>query len=136
MNYEDVEITNIKSVKLLELSDKGLTAESEIQITNPNSYKLSVVDSEFDVFIKNTKLGKAYIDGNLNIKANSSDYHTIVLKSDYEDLADGALGNMIALTMGSKNIDFKVEGFIVGKAFLIRKKVKVSHQGRVPLKIF
>jgi LEA14-like dessication related protein len=135
-NYEEVEITDIKSVKLLEFSDKGLVVESEIQITNPNNFTLSVVDSDFDVYIKNKRIGKAYIDSKVKISKNSSDYHIVVLKSDYEDLASGAMTNLIALTMGSDKINFKVEGFIVGKAFLFKKKVKVSHEGIVPLKLY
>lgn len=132
-NYEDVEITNIKSVKLINFSSKGLIVESEIQISNPNSYDLSVVESEFDVYIKNNRVGKAFIDSKVEIPKNSTEYHTVVLKSEYKDLADGALGNMLALTMGSRDIDFKVEGFIVGKAFFFKKKVEVSHEGKVPL---
>lgn len=136
LTFEEVTITDIKSVKLLEFSDKGLLVESEIQITNPNSMNLSVVDSEFNVFIKNKKLAKAYIDSDLKIPKNSSEYHTVLMRSDYKDLADGALSNILALTMGRDNIQFKVEGFIVGKAFLLRKKVKVSHEATVPLKLF
>jgi len=92
-NYEEVKISDIKSVKLLEFSDKGLVVESEIQITNPNSYNLSVVDSDFEVYIKNKKIGRAYIDSKVQIPKNSSDYHVVILKSDYEDLASGAMTN-------------------------------------------
>jgi len=38
--------------------------------------------------------------------------------------------------MGSDKINFKVDGFIVGKAFLFKKKVEVSHEGIVPLKLY
>lgn len=134
--YEEVTITNIKHVKLLEFSKKGLLVESEIQINNPNSFKLSVVDSEFDVYIKGTKLAKAKIDNKISLSKNSNDYHKVVMRSDYEDFADGALMNMLTLTFGSKEVDFKVDGFITGKAFFITKKVAISHEERVPLKLY
>lgn len=135
--YEEVTIKDIKTVKLIEFSEKGLIVESEIKIINPNSYKLSIVDSEFDVFIKNKLLAKARIDNDINIPKNSSEYHKVVLKSDYKDFANGALVNMLALTMsGNDKVKFKVEGFIVGKAFLFKKKVEVSHEDVVPLKLF
>ncbi len=134
--YEEVTIERVKSVKLLEFSDKGLVVESEIQITNPNNYKLGVVDSEFDVYVKGKRLAKARIDNELSIPKNSSEYHTVVMRSDYEDFADGALMNMLAITMGGNKIKFKVDGYIVGKAFLMRKKVKISHEEEVPLKLF
>lgn len=136
VNFEEVKITGIKSVKLLEFSDKGLLVESEIQISNPNGIDLSVVDSNFDVYVKDKKLARAFIDSKLEVPKNSNEYHKVVLKSDYKDLANGALSNMMALTMGSDQIRFRVDGFIVGKAFFIRRKVKVSHEATVPLKLF
>lgn len=136
IEYKEVEITNIKHVKLLEFSKKGLIVESEIQIKNPNSFKLSVVDSDFDIFVKGSKLAKARIDNNIVLTKNSEEYHTVIMKSDYEDFADGALVKMLGLTMGSREIDFKVDGYITGKAFFIKKKVHVSHEAKVPLKLF
>jgi len=136
LNYEEVEITNIKYVKLLEFSKKGLIVESEIQIKNPNSFEISVVGSEFDIFIKGDKLAKASIKNEIVIAKNSKEYHTIVMKSDYEDFADGAMVKMLGLTFGSGEIDFKVEGDITGKAFFIKKKVHFSHAEKVPLKLF
>ena len=136
-NYEEVEIKDIKSIKLLEFSDKGLVVESVIQIYNPNSYDLNVVDSEFEVSVKNSLIGNAFIDSKVEIPANSEDYHTVVLKSNYKDLAPGALATLMTITaMGGDDIYFKVDGFIIGKAYFIKKKVHVSHEGKVPLKLF
>ena len=136
IEYKEVEITNIKHVKLLEFSKKGLIVESEIQIKNPNSFKLSIVDSDFDIFVKGSKLAKASIDNDIVLAKNSEEYHTVIMKSDYKDFADGALVKMLGLTMGSREIDFKVDGYITGKAFFIKKKVHVSHEEKVPLKLF
>ena len=137
IQYEEVEIKHIKSVKLVEFSDKGLVVESNIQIKNPNNFDLSVVDSEFDVFVKNNKIGKASIDSKVSIPSKSEAYHKVILRSDYKELAPGALPNLIALTaLGSDKIDFKVDGFITGKAFFFKKKVHVTHEGKVPLKFY
>ncbi|MBL4710877.1 MAG: LEA type 2 family protein [Flavobacteriales bacterium] len=135
--YEEVTIKDIKTVRLIEFSEKGLIVESEIKIDNPNSYKISIINSEFDIFVNNKRLAKAKIDNKISIPKNSSEYHKVILKSDYKDFASGALVNMLALTMsGNDKVKFKVEGFIVGKAFFIKKKVKVNHEDVVPLKLF
>jgi len=135
-SFEEVEITEIKYVKLLEFSKKGLLVESEIKIKNPNSFQLSMVDSEFDVYIKGSKLAKASIDNNIKIPKNSEEYHKVLMKSDFKDFADGALTKMLSLTFGSSEVDFKVEGYITGRAFLMKKKVRVSHEAKVPLKLY
>ncbi|MFT5666891.1 MAG: LEA14-like dessication related protein [Vicingaceae bacterium] len=134
--YEEVTITNIKQVKLVKFSEKGLVVESQIKIKNPNGFKLSVVDSEFDIYVKGNKLAKASIDGKVSIPKNSEEYHTVVMRSKYEDFADGALVNMLALTFGSREVDFKVDGYVTGEVFFIKKKVRVTHEERVPLKLY
>jgi LEA14-like dessication related protein len=118
--YEEVTITNIKQVKLVKFSEKGLVVESQIKIKNPNGFKLA----------------KASIDGKVSIPKNSEEYHTVVMRSKYEDFADGALVNMLALTFGSREVDFKVDGYVTGEVFFIKKKVRVTHEERVPLKLY
>ena len=134
--YEEVEISKVKYVKLLEFSRDGLVVESEIKIKNPNWFQLSMVDSEFDIYIKGAKLTKARIDNKIKITKNSEDYHKVIMKSDSKDFTKGALVQMLGLTMGSGEIDFKVDGYVTGKAFLIKKKVRVTHEEKVPLKLF
>jgi len=135
--YEEVEIKDIKSVKLLEFSDKGLTVESEIKISNPNNFDIKVVNSEFNVSVQGDKICKSRIDNKLDIPKNSEAYHTLIMRSDYKDLEPGVFPKLIALTsMSSDKINFKVDGFITGKAFMFTKKVEVSHEGKVPLKLF
>ena len=137
VKIEEVEIQDIKSIKLLDFSDLGLVVESVVQISNPNSLDIKVVDSGFDVYVKGTKICFAQIDGIVDIPGNSTDYHTLILRSSYKDLSSNAIPLLLSLTAGSKeNIDFKVDGFIVGRAFFISKKVEVSHSGQVPLKLF
>ncbi len=133
--YEEVEITDIKYVKLIEFSQKGLVVESEIKIKNPNGFQLSMVDSEFDIYIKGSKLAKDNVDNNIRIPKNSDEYHKVVMKSNFEDFADGALVRLLGLTLGSKEIDFKVDGYVTGRVFLIKKKVHVSHEEKVPLRL-
>ena len=133
--YEEVEITDIKYVKLIEFSQKGLVVESEIKIKNPNGFQLSMVDSEFDIYIKGSKLAKANVDNNIRIPKNSDEYHKVAMKSNFEDFADGALVMLLGLTLGSKEIDFKVDGYVTGRVFLIKKKVHVSHEEKVPLRL-
>ncbi|MDA9312353.1 LEA type 2 family protein [Vicingaceae bacterium] len=133
--YEEVEITDIKYVKLVEFSQKGLVVESEIKIKNPNGFQLSMVDSEFDIYIKGSKLAKANVDNNIRIPKNSEEYHKVMMKSNFEDFADGAMIRLLGLTLGSKEIDFKVDGYVTGRAFFIKKKVRVSHEAKVPLKL-
>lgn len=137
VNYEEVEITDIKSLRLVELNNKELLVESEVKINNPNRFDIEVVDSDFDVKIENKDIGKANIASPLKLEGNSHDYHTLLLKSSMSNLKDNALMSLMAITaQGKSTINFEVEGFIEGKAMLVKKKVEVKHKGQVPLKLY
>lgn len=134
---EEVKIKEIKSVKLLEFTDEGLLVESNLQIDNPNGYDIKVVDSEFNVVVNNKKIGKARINSDLNIPGNSNEFHTLLLKSNHSDLSASAIPSLIAITASNRDkLDFKVDGYIVGKVWWFKKKVEVGHEGKVDLKLF
>jgi LEA14-like dessication related protein len=134
---EDVEIKEIKSIKLLEFTEEGLLVESEIMISNPNFYDIKVVDSDFKVEVNKASIGDAQIIGKLNIPGNSNEYHTVRLRSTPQELSVNAIPKLIAITASGKDeLDFKVNGFIVGKVWLFKNKVEVAHQGEVDLKLF
>jgi LEA14-like dessication related protein len=134
---EDVEIKEIKSVKLLEFTEKGLLVESEIMIANPNSYDIQVVGSEFNVVVNKAAIGEASIVNKLRIPGKSSDFHKVRLRSSPKELASNAIPKLIAITASGKDeLDFKVDGFIVGKVWLFKKKVDVAHEGKVDLQLF
>ncbi|MEQ8908324.1 MAG: LEA type 2 family protein [Vicingaceae bacterium] len=137
VNYEEVEITDIKSLKLLELNDKELRVESEVKINNPNNFDIKVVDSEFNVKIENKDIGKSSIVSNVNLPSNSSEYHTLVFRSSFKEMKGNALMTLMGITAsGNDDIRFEVDGFIVGKALMMKKKVEVKHSGIVPLKLY
>jgi len=135
--YEEVEIKEIKSVKFVELSEKGLVVESEIKLYNPNNYNIKILKSNFDVYVKDLKVGTARIDNKLNIEKDSERYYNLIIKSDYKDINESAIPKLIALTaLGSDKIPVKIDGYLVGKVFLIRKKIEIEKEELVPLKLF
>lgn len=137
IRIEEVEIKEIRSVKLLEFSDKGLLVESQVEIHNPNNYDIKIVNSNFNVEVNKKRIGEAKIDQKITIPASSSEFHSLLLRSEHKDLAANAIPTLIAITAtGKDQLDFKVDGFIVGKVWWIKKKVAVGHSGKVDLKLF
>lgn len=137
IRIEEVEIREIKSVKLLEFSDQGLLVESNIKIYNPNDYDIKVVGSDFNIEVNDHNIGNAHISSKLEIPASSNEFHSLRLKSSYKDLRSGAIPNLIAITAsGDDQLDFKVKGEIVGKVWWFKKRVEVGHEGKVDLKLF
>lgn len=137
VNYDQVKIKEVKEVNLVNFSDKGLIVDSKVKISNPNSFDIKIVDSKLDVFVQGRPIGTTKIDGQLVLPSNSEEFHTLRLKSKFEDLGKNALSNLIAITTrNNQEVDFKFEGYIVGKVFLLKRKVKIDHKDSTLLKLF
>lgn len=137
ISYEEVEITDIQSVKVLKLSTKGISVESTIKLLNKNSYDIKVVDSDFEVFVKDVKVGNAHLEDAINVESNSEKYYTLQLKSDFKDMSKGAVPKLIAITaMGGNDIPVKIDGYVEGKVFLFKKKYHFVKEENVPLDLF
>lgn len=137
VNYEEVEITNIKSIRLVELTDRELQVETEVEIENPNSFEITLVESSFQVIVEDEAIGTASILDKVTVAGNSKEYYKLLLNSSLEDLEQNAMTNLLAITAsGKENIKFKIDGYIVGKALFNKRKVHISREGEVPLKLF
>ncbi len=136
VNFEDVQITDIKSIEILEAGKSSLTLKSEIKISNPNYFSIEVTDSFFDVYIKNQKIGTASIDSDLKLSSNSEEYQSVTLVSTYDESQTDALSSVMgAILFGNREIEFKVDGFVEGKALFVKRKIDLVHSGKVPLSL-
>lgn len=134
VDYEEVTLSEIKSIKLLELGSSGLTIESELKLNNPNSYSIKVTESKFDVYIKNNKIGVASIASPLELSKSSDDYHLVKLITTFEENQANTLPGILAMSaLGGGKIDVKLDGFIEGKAMFIKKRIEIVHEEKVPL---
>jgi len=137
VNYDEVEIKEIQEVKLVSFSDKGLIVDSKVKISNPNIFDIKVVGSKLNVIVQGRAIGSTKIDGKLVLPSKSEEFHTLRLKSSFEDLGKDALMNLVAITASnSDKISFKFEGYIVGKVFFIKRKVEISHEDSTRLRLF
>lgn len=136
VNFEEVEITDIKQIKVEEFGSKALTMAAEIKIENPNSFSIKLVDSEFDLFIKNEKIGKGRIISDLKLPNESNEYYDIKIRSEFSDLKANTLMSLMRSSIfAQQKVPFKVKGFVKGKALMITKKIELEHSGEVPIKL-
>lgn len=134
MSYDEVEISDIKTIQILEAGNGGIKLQSEIKIKNPNFYSIEVTNSSFDVYIKNKKVGTAYIDSELKLASNSNEYKEVKMVSTFDESNTDALTTVLgSMLFGNREVDFKVDGFVEGKALLVKKKIHLSHAGKVPI---
>lgn len=136
VKYDEIEIQEIRSVKVLEFSNDGVLVEVDLKINNPNPYVVSITDSKLKFSFRNNKVGNTSIKNKLKLKNNTAQFYTVQLQGDFTDIKTSPIGSLLGLlTSSNKNVDFGIDGYIVGKVFLVKHKVNVDYKGKVPLEL-
>ncbi len=129
LSYTDVEIVEFTDIKLKELSSKGMVIDIDLQVRNPNNYKISVVKTDINVSLNNRDMGKAEIQGNLVLPKNSDEIHRITAKLNGKQIG-GAMSLLLSTALGNP-MTIGIKGSITAKAKLLRKKIDVEFTERI-----
>jgi len=131
--YKEVQVKEVRDVRLSEFGSDGLKAEVDILVENPNSFKFKVTDSDLNVSINGTNIGKVKLGEKLTIDKSSTNLYTLHFKSDYDDLSPQFLQSLITLIFVNY-AEFSAQGYVKGRAMLVSKKVKVDLKEKVNLR--
>lgn len=130
--YEDVRILKVSNIHLNNISIKKIEIGVDMHIVNPNNYKISIVDSNLELFIKGKKIGTAHIIDKIELPKNSDQVHKITIATDLKEM----LGDAIPVILGvlfEESIELQVKGEIRAKAKSISKSFPVDFTERVRL---
>jgi len=130
--YKDVEVVEVRDVRMAELSQEGLGAEVDLMLQNPNGYKVKVTGSDLNVWVNGREAGKVRLLEPVTILPRSTASYTLKVHAPYDELAPGFLASLISLLFVDA-VAFKAEGYVQGKALGITRKVNVSVNETVPL---
>ncbi|MFH1322098.1 MAG: LEA type 2 family protein [Bacteroidota bacterium] len=125
LSYEDVKITRVVSTDVKKFSSETVEVEVVLQINNPNNYKISITNSNLDVFLNNSEIGKATIKEKIVIPGKSNEVHRFTLKLKNMDLKAGTMPAILSAALGG-GMRLTVKGYIKVKAKMISKKVPLK----------
>ncbi len=131
LSYEEVKIVKFAGVDVKEMSAAGITVDVQVQISNPNDYKISVVKTKLYVELNGKDLGKANMKGNLVLPKNSNEVHTITIQMKGSQLK-AALPSMISMALGGQP-KMRIHGTITARAKMLRKKIDVDFTDKIAL---
>ena len=124
-NMQPIEIGKVESTKIISLNQKGIEVELGVKIKNPNGFGFKIYESDLNVTVNGTPMGKAELKNNVKIKANSDEVHLFTIKSNFSNLLSGGLGALFTLSQ-SKSLDVAVKGEIKAGNFFMKKKYPVD----------
>ncbi len=118
--YQDIEVQEVRDIRITKMSDKGIEAEVDIKVFNPNNFKVSIVAVDADIYVNDKDVGDAKLRRKVILGKKSNEVHTIKIEGDYTDMSGGILQTLIG-GLFSQSMNFKVDGTMKGKALLIGK---------------
>lgn len=130
--YKDVEVVEYKSAGIKSISAEKVEIEVTLRIKNPNNYKISIVDSDLELFIKGDKIGTAAIRENVVLKKNVTDDYVVTIETGISDIVSGALPVLAGLIFESA-IDLQIKGDIKARAKSLSKRFPIDYKDKVKL---
>lgn len=131
-NFQEVSISKIENLKILNFSSDGIEVGLGITIKNPNAVGFSVYSTSFDVKLNDVFIGTASIKNKVNIKGHSEEVQNFVFQSDLSQLNIMALPKILSIIQ-DKNVNVFVDGNLkVGNLFY-KRNIPVSLKQNIPL---
>ena len=131
LSYEEVKIVKFAGMDVKQMSMQGVTVDVNVQVSNPNNYKISVVKTNLTIWLNGKDLGKANIKGNLVLPKNSNEVHKITITLKGSQLKS-AMPSMLSAALGGQ-MKMQLKGTITAKARMLRKKIDVDFTDGVSL---
>lgn len=130
--YEDVQLLKVTNIHLNNISTKKIEIGVDLQIVNPNKYKINIVDSELELFLKGKKIGTAHIIDKIELPKNSDQIHKIAIATDLKDMLSDAIPVILGVLF-DESIELQVKGNIKASAKALTKIFPIDFKERVRL---
>ncbi len=118
-SYEDVELREIRNVELLQMDSRRIAVRVDVQVNNPNDYRIHVEDPDVDLYLNDTPVGKGWLDSVVVLEGRAERVYPVYLHADLEGgpllmvLLGGALTGQMKLGM---------KGTVLGRSGILRKR--------------
>jgi LEA14-like dessication related protein len=127
--YKEVEVQEVLEVKIIEFDTDGADCEITMTVKNPNGYKISLTESEVDLFFEGKFLGNVELTEQIVLPKRSVSTVQLKCLADYESL-QSVMGNFITILFKSEYV-MEGKGYVKGKALLVSKKFPVEFKEKI-----
>ena len=122
--YEEVKVSDVQNVVIGDISSNGVEAQIYFEIENPNWYKMTLQESNIEVYVEGKYFGLIDQFDEIIIPKHSKTTQVLRVKASPKAL-DDLMGNAIKLFFQSE-LKLEARGYVVGKALLVKKKIDVK----------
>lgn len=131
-SYKPVMITSVKNVKTANFIGEKAEIDFNLEIQNPNGFKIVLKEYDFNVSVNGKTLGKTLSNGKLVINRKSKTELPLKLGVDYKDFMAAAIGG-IGLLVKAEPVTFSVNGSLKGRVWWFKKNIPLDYSQKVKL---
>lgn len=124
INYEEVKLTEVRDVKIVNITNNQIETKFRVVINNPNAFDINIDDTDLDFYLNEQKLGKADLIDKFKIQNNSEKEYEFRVKVDATDAISASLNNVFKVL--AKGLQLKVSGTITTHTFIFKRKIPVE----------
>ncbi len=132
ISYKPVMITGIKDVKTANISGEKVELAFNLEIDNPNGFKIVLNQYDMDVMLNDKGLGKTSSSEKIVIKRKSKASHPFKLSASYKDFIGATVSGLGAL-LNKEPVTFKVKGAIKGRIWWFKKTIPIETTQKIKL---
>lgn len=133
--YKEVEVLEVQNVEVKEFSQDLVEVEVSLLMDNPNWYKIKIVESDLDLFLNKRDIGTLQLADKVIIPKKTRSVQKIAIYTDYEELKENFLSNMLTLLFTSTT-ELQAKGHVKAKGLGVGKKIPVDVKQEIDLKDF
>ncbi|NEN23968.1 hypothetical protein G3O08_10700 [Cryomorpha ignava] len=126
-DYSDVELRDIREIKIEKLDKNGIEIRGSAKVYNPNNYKIKVQSTDADLFLDGRQAGEAKLLDKVVIPANFDDFIDFRIRTDF---TAGSV-QLIPIIIGAsvkRSVNIEIKGTAKAKTFIIGKKFDFDYE--------
>ena len=124
--YQDLEVLEVEDFSRVSFSLKGMQAQMDVDVFNPNPYAVKVTDADVQLFVDDEVVGDVTLLETTSIRPEARATVPLQVQTREGALRRVLKNDLLNLISGSE-IPFTAEGTVTGKAFGLSFTVPLKH---------
>lgn len=119
LGYREVELRAVHDIQVERFDAQGLALRVDVEVHNPNGYRIHVQDPDVDLFLNGRPAGRAELDSALVLEKRSTRRYSVPLHTRF---TGGGLLLLLGSALGDE-LRVGATGTVTGRAGLLKRKV-------------
>ncbi len=130
-SVKDIKIGDLKDVRLQSIENNLVNLELEVPVKNPGSFKIKIVEMDFDISVNGKHLRKMTNPENIIIPSKSENIQIFPVQLRLSNFLSGAL--TFYKLRKTENFEMQITGKVKARSFLFIKTIDVDEKHMINL---